>query len=197
MSPRIAMLLGRTVWSRDGDGWKAAAYPSGPSREPIARLAEILRSGPPGKTVALFEPESLSHQFLETPKVDRAAFASLARVRREHPVVEAEDLGWGIEPPEAAGGGAFTTLIHAELTPGLVQVCDACAGARRPLGCAWSAYTAAAAAARVRGRPGRFVLLLTPDYVALAVILGARRSFRSWTGPLSERDGKVVLGLLG
>jgi hypothetical protein len=198
MNPRIAILLGRTVWSRDDDGWKAAAYPSGPSREPIARLAEILGSGPARRTVALFEPESLSHQFLETPKVDRAAFASLARVRREHPVVEAEDLGWGIEPPESTAGGAYATLLHAEFTPGLVQVREACAEARCPLVGAWSAYTALAATApRRAGRGARLALLVTSGYAAVAAIAGSRRWFRSWSGPRSERDLKAVFAALG
>jgi hypothetical protein len=198
MGPRIAMLLGRTVWVREGGAWKHETFPDGPAREPILRLAEVLAAAPPQRGLAVFEPESMSHQAVETPKVSRAAFASLARVRHEHPVVEAEDLGWGIEPPESAPGGAYATLIHAELTPGLVHVREACAQAKCPLDGAWSAYTAAVACARSRpARPGRFVLLLTPDYVAVAAHGGSRRSLRAWTGTLSERDWKTVSGVLG
>lgn len=198
MAPRVAMLLGRTVWIREGGRWNAEAFPAGPAREPAARLAEALSAAPALHTVVVFEPESLSHQPVESPKVDRAGFASLARVRREHPVVEAEDLGWGIEPPETSAGGACATVIHAELTQGLVLIRDALAEVRCPFTGAWSLPTVATALVRARGaRTCRWALLATPDYVAVVSLAGPRRLYRSWTGSFSERDGKSLLGVLG
>jgi hypothetical protein len=39
------------------------------------------------------------------------------------------------------------------------------------------------------------VLLLTPGYVAVSSLGSAKRSFRSWTGNLGERDGKILSGI--
>jgi hypothetical protein len=193
------MILGRTVWTRTSGAWRHETFPAGNSRAPIARLSEILSSPPPQRAVVIFEAESVSHQAVETPKVSRAAFASLVRVRDQHPVVESEDLGWGMEPPDKAPGGSFSTMIHAELTPGLVRLQDACAGARCPLAAAWSAYTVAAACAGPGRSPrtARHVLILAPDFVALASIGGGKRYCRTWMGPLNDRDWKALAGLVG
>ncbi len=195
------MLLGRSVWTRDARGWSRASFEEGgvPGSPAIARLADHLSGLPPGRTVVVFEPEGLAHQSVETPRVSRRVFASLERVRAEHPVVASEGLGWAVEHPEPAQGGTYSTLMHSELTPGLVYLCDACARGSSGLAAAWSAYTAAAACLKPRAPAprARFVLILVPGFVAVAGCAGARRSFRGWPGPMADRDWKAFSALLG
>ena len=57
--------------------------------------------------MVVFEPEGLAHQAVDCPRVGHSVFATLARVRGEHPVVASESLGWGIERPEPARGEAI------------------------------------------------------------------------------------------
>jgi hypothetical protein len=201
MVPRIALLLGRTVWTRDAGGWRHESFESGAGPAPCAvrRLAEILSEATRERTIVVFEPEGIVHQTVETPKVKRAVFATLARVRDEHPVVSSENLGWGVEYPEPGPGGTFVTLLHSELTPGLVHLRDACARAGSQLRAAWSAYTAAAACLKSRtfAPRVRFVLVLIPDFTAIVACGGGKRSFRGWAGPMSERDWKAFSVLIG
>jgi hypothetical protein len=165
----------------------------------VDRLASALSGEPRAQAVAVFEPEGLAHQSTEAPRVGRAVFASLEKVRSEFPVVESETLGWGIEPPEALPGGSFATLVHFELTPGLVRVNEACEASGSRLRSAWSAHTAAVACLRAASRKprSRAVLLLLPDYVAVAGCAPGRRSYRSWPGPLAERDWLAVAAFTG
>lgn len=182
MKPNVVMILGRGRWVRGEDGW--------------ARTEWSARGGRPavGEAVLVYEPDGLGHQVVEAPKASRAVFASLEKVRQEFPVVGSEALGWGIEPPEPAAGGAYSTLLHFELTPGLLDL-TAEAGPRA----AWSAFTVAAAClpARDRGARTRCVLFLLPGFVALAAAGAGKRSFRSWPAPLSERDWGALAFLLG
>jgi len=193
------MLLGRTVWTRDSGGWRREVLHEGAASEPVARLAEVLSDIPSERSIAVFEPDGIAHQTIDTPKVNRAAFASLARVRDQHPVVESENLGWGIEYPDPGPGGVFSTMIHSELTPGLVYVRDACDRAGCPLSSAWSAYTVAAACVKPgRSAPmRRFVLILTTEFCAVAACGGGKRFFKKWVGPMSERDWKAFSGTIG
>ena len=189
------MLLGRTVWTRDDGVWRHQAFfgADGDARNSVTRLAEALSAAPGERMIAIFEPDGISHQTAETPKVSRTAFASLARVRNEHSVVESENLGWGIEYPELGPSGAFSTLIHSELTPGLIHVRNSCARVGSRLSAAWSAYTAAVVCANSGSSApkAKFVLMLIPEYAAVATFGGGKRSFRSWSGPMSERDWKA------
>jgi hypothetical protein len=182
MKTPVIMILGRGLWVRDGGGW--------------ARTEWVPRALRPGlrDAVLLYEPDGLGHQAVEVPRVSRAVFASLEKVRQEFPVVGSEALGWGIEPPEPAAGGAYSTLLHFELTPGLLDL-TAEAGPRA----AWSAFTVAAAClpARDRAARTRCVLFLLPGFVALAAAGAGKRSFRSWPAPLSERDWGALAFLLG
>jgi hypothetical protein len=200
MAPRIIMLLGRTVWTRDAGGWRHETINerAGMPRDSIARLTEVL-SDTRGKRIAvIFEPDGMVHQAVETPKVSRAVFATLARVRSEHSVVESENLGWGIEYPDAGPSGTYTTLIHSELTPGLIHLWDSCIRPGCRLTAAWSAYTVAAASANTgsSSRP-KYVLILAAEFAAVAVCAGGRRSFKAWTGPMTERDWKTLSALIG
>src|ERR1700691_1357216 len=99
MPIRIAMVFGRTIWARNAGVWRSETFDDSgtASRASVARLAEALSSPPAERRIGVFEPEWLAHQSVEVPKVGRAAFAPLARVRNEYPVVESENLGWGIE----------------------------------------------------------------------------------------------------
>jgi hypothetical protein len=182
MKPNVVMILGRGLWARGEDGW--------------ARTEWSARAGRPavGEAVLVYEPDGLGHQVVEAPKASRAVFASLEKVRQEFPVVGSEALGWGIEPPEPAAGGAYSTLLHFELTPGLLDL-TAEVGPRA----AWSAFTVAAAClpARDRAARTRCVLFLLPGFVALAASGAGKRSFRSWAAPLSERDWGALAFLLG
>jgi hypothetical protein len=201
MTPRISMLLGHTVWTRNLRGWSHETLDGGDGAafSAVTRLAEFLSEAPAERTVVVFEPAGVDHQVVEMPNVNRAAFASLARVRNDHPVVESENLGWGIEHPEPGPGGAFSTLIHSEVTPGLILLRDACARAGCRLCAAWPTFTVAIATAR----PGalhvraRIVLILTPGYSAIAAFGGGKRSFKGWVGPMSERDWKALSAIIG
>lgn len=201
MAPRIAMLLGHTVWTRSPRGWRHEALDGGDGAafNAVARLAEFLSEAPAERTVVVFEPAGVDHQVVEMPNVNRAAFASLARVRSDHPVVDSENLGWGIEHPELGSGGAFSTLIHSEVTPGLILLRDACARAGCRLCAAWPAFTVAIATARPGAHPvrARIVLILTPGYSAISAFGGGKRSFKGWVGPMSERDWKAFSAVIG
>src|ERR1700678_3858792 len=111
MVARMALLLGRTIWTRDAGGWRHESLEPGAGLAPRAaeRLAEILSVPAPGRTIVVFEPEGMAHDVVETPRVNRRVFASLARVRGEHPVVVSENLGWGVEYPEPGPGGELVT----------------------------------------------------------------------------------------
>jgi len=201
MAPRIVMLLGRGVWTRGPDGWNHESFTGGAAgtAAAAARLAQILSEGSRGKRVVVFEPEEIAHQSVECPRVSRTVFASLAKVRSEFPVVESGLLGWGIEPPEPVQGGGFSSLIHSELTQGVIQARDACTDARSELVAAWSAYTAAAACIRneqlVVGP--KFVLMLLPEFTAVAVCIPGKRSFKAWVGPMTDRDWRAFSALIG
>jgi hypothetical protein len=196
------MLLGRSIWFRDGASWGRESFDeSGVHTAPaIARLSEILARRCRERTVLVFEPEGIAHQTVETPRVGRKLFASLARVRSEYPVVYSESLGWGIEHPEPAHGGSYSTLMHYELTPGLVHLRDACAQAGSQLHAAWSAYTAAAATylEKTEATPrASFALILVPGFAAVAARAGGRRAFRSWSGAMAERDWRALSAFIG
>ncbi len=201
MTPRIVMLLGRTVWTRDLSGWRheTVGESAGMSRDAVARLADMLSVGTSRRTIAVFEPDGLAHQTAETPKVKRAVFASLARVRSEHPVVESENLGWGIEFPDAGPSGTYSTMIHSELTPGLVHLRDACVRSGCQLPAAWTAYTAAVSCAKSGNSvsKARFALLLTPEFASVAAFGAGKRSFKAWVGKMAERDWKALSALIG
>lgn len=193
------MILGRTVWTREGGAWRSDAVGAGPdpASKAVPGLLEALCIGRGRRAAVVFEPEGMAHPTVETPRVKRAVFASLERIRSEHPVVSSETLGWGIDPPEPGPGGAFCTQIHCELTPGLLGLRDACPRSGFRLGAAWPAFTVAASC--VASRPeasARFVLLLTPDFTAVAAC-GVRRSFRAWTGRMADRDWREAFALMG
>ena len=194
MVPRIALLLGRTVWTRDGGEWLHESLEAGAdlASSAVDRLAALLSHSTTGRTIIVFEPEGMAHQLVETPKVTRRVFASLERVRNDHPVVASENLGWGIEYPEPSPAGELVTQMHSELTPGLIHVRDSCERAESRLIAAWSAFTAGAACLRSRPVPkARFVLILTSGFSAVISCGGGKRSFRSWVGPMLDRDWKA------
>ena len=195
------MLLGRCVWTRGTSGWCRESFDGrgGLANPAIARLAELLSCRCRRRTVVVFEPEGIAHQTVEAPRVSRSVYASLARVRSEHPVVLSEDLGWGIEYPEPVKSGAFSTLMHYELTPGLVHLHDACIHAGSQLSAAWSVFTVATACMKTRfaAQRARIVLILVPEFVAVAIFARGKRSFRRWTGPMADRDWKAVSALIG
>jgi hypothetical protein len=201
MQPDVVLLLGRSIWTRGAGAWRRESFEGGPggAAAAISRLGELLTERPPGGRSLVFEPEGLAHQSLETPKVGRSVFASLARVRSEFPVVGSENLGWGIEEPEATPAGGFSTLLHSELTPGLVRLRDECARGGCRIDAAWSAYTAAVACAKAGIPAGRarFLIILAAEFVAVATRTAGKRSFRAWTGPMSERDWKAFAALIG
>jgi hypothetical protein len=201
MAPRIAMILGRSVWLCDSGGWRRESFDGGGdlANPAVARLAELLSRGCRERTVVVFEPEGLAHQTVECPRVGRSVFATLARVRSEHPVVASESLGWGIEHPEPVQGGGYCALMHSELTPGLVHLHDACSQAGSQLRAAWSAFTAATASPRAGSATSkaRFVLFLLPGFVAVATCAKGRRSFRGWQGAMTDRDWKALFALIG
>lgn len=186
------MLLGRSAWTREPGGWSCLAADD----RGTEALLRGLRRPHTGRTVLVFEPRGMAHPSVETPRVSRKVFATLSRVRSEHPVVCSDTLAWGMEAPETGASGSFETLIHYEMTPGLARVMDDEAGAV-PVDAAWSAFTAAADLARVNaGGAVQSVLFVVPGFVAVAC-LGGRRSFRVWTDPVQERDWSVILGALG
>jgi hypothetical protein len=201
MAPGIVILLGRSIWTRDAGSWRRESFDAGlgGAAEAFARMRAILSADPPRKWTLIFEPEALGHQVVETPKVSRRVFASLAKVRSEFPVVESETLGWGIEVPEPTQGGVFSTLLHAELTPGLSILHDACAPSSSRLEAAWPAYTAAVACVQSSSPASRarFLVILTHDFIAVATCIAGKRSFKSWAGPMAERDWKAFSNLIG
>ncbi len=201
MAPGIIIVLGRCVWTFASGSWRRESFEAGPggTADSFARLEGILSGAPPRRWRLVFEPEALGHHAVETPKVSRSVFASLAKVRSEYPVVESETLAWGIECPESAQGGAYATLLHAEVTPGLARLRDACSRAGSRMEGAWPAYTAAVAAARasVPASNARFLLILADGFSAVATCVAGKRSFRAWVGPMSERDWKAFSSLVG
>lgn len=194
------MLLGRTVWTRGEGGWERdGSQDTVHGRSPVDRLCAAVCSPYAGCTGIVFEPEGLAHQEVEAPKVSRTVFASLAKVRSEYPVVESEDLGWGIEPPEPMPGGSYATMIHYELKPGLARVFEE-RGAENSGFCgAWSLFTAGDALlcslfprARVRT-----LLILLGDFVAVVKCARGKRSFKLWTVPATDRDWKSLCLMVG
>jgi len=201
MATRTFMLLGRSIWLFDGKGWSHESFSRTDDliNPAIARLADMLSRECKVRNVIVFEPEGLAHQTVESPNVRRSVYGTLARVRAEHPVVLSESLGWGIELPEPVPSGAFCTLMHSELTPGLVRLHDACIQAGSRLSAAWSAYTAAAAGMKIdmAAPKARFVIILVPGFAGVAVHARGRRSFRGWTGPMTDRDWEALSTLIG
>ena len=195
------MVLGRGIWSRSQRGWEAEVPggQEGPSSQPLEFLSRVLSQPARGRTVIVFEPRGMAHPASETPRVGRPVFASLARVRSEHPAVSSESLGWGMEPAEPAYGGAYATLLHYEMTPGLVRLHDACARSGSRLSAAWSAYTACSAltSARIGAKRAGWAIFLIPGFTAVACLEPGKRAFRVWAEPMNERDWKVFTGLLG
>jgi hypothetical protein len=195
------MLLGRTVWIRGNSGWESDTSHGLDSRTPALweHLSDRVSRMPSAETTLIFEPDGLAHEEVETPKVNRALFAQLARVRSEHPVVASEDLGWGIEEPESAPGGSYSTLIHHEMVPGLAHVLRAgeVVGSRIPA--AWSLYTAASVCLRdhISGPRSRIALVLVADFVAVAASGAGKRMFKAWSAPMSDRDWKGLAFLAG
>ena len=201
MATHVVMILGSNVWTRDSRGWQlepfelSAEANTGVSR----RLGEIVAESPLLRTVLVFEPREMAHECVETPKVGRAVFASLARIRSDHPVVASMNLGWGIEWPEPMAGGTYSTLIHSELSPGLVYLRDACLQTKCRLVAVWTPYTAIEALLKARSSQYkvRHGIILAPSFVAIATYGLGRRSFRAWAGPLSDRDWKAVSIVIG
>lgn len=201
MAVRIFMLLGRGTWSRGSGKWtcETPGEDGGYAAHPVECLSRMLSRPFRGRTVLVFEPRGMAHPSTETPKVSRSVFASLSRVRSEHPVVSSESLGWGIEPPEPASGGTFATLMHYEMMPGLARLQDSGTRSGCPLSAAWSPFTVGAALSQVRhgAQKVRFVVFLVPGFVGVASLVPGKRSFRAWADPMVERDWKVFSGLIG
>src|SRR5665213_2616994 len=201
MTSRVAILLGRSVWISGSGGWRRRSFDEGSSvtAPAISHLAKYLSEESPARTVLVYEPGEMAHQGVETPNSSRLVFASLAKIRSDHPVVLSERLGWGIEPPEPVQGGAFSTLLHSELIPGLVQLRDACVSGGSRLVAAWPAYTAAAACVKAHApsQRTRFVVILTPEFNAVAICGGGKRMFKGWVGPMSEKDWRTFSTLIG
>jgi hypothetical protein len=196
MGDCAAMLIGRALWLPEGEGWRRAAPATGDAGA-LQLLCEVARTVPIRELSIVYEPDSLSHQSVETPKVRREVFASLARVRSEHPVVASEDLGWGIEPPEPGPGGAYLTQIHSEFAPGLVELAAACDRFGRRLAAAWSAYTVAAQCLKSRGGPrAGTAVILADGHVAVAAC-GAKRSYAAWNGAMTEKDWRAFRAAVG
>jgi hypothetical protein len=196
-----ALILGRTVWKRAPNGRFIEQNDAGAASNSglLARMGDAISTNPSMRTVVVFEPEGISHELVEMPKVDRTVFASLERIRSEHPVVASENLGWGIEIPEPITGGAYSTLIHSEMVSGLAHLKSECTQSKRQMLAAWSAYTVIEAIVRsgkLAPKPTKGIIL-TSGYVAVANCNAARRSFRAWVGPMSDRDWKVFSALIG
>ena len=200
MATSVAFILGRSVWMRESSGWRPEPFEFGTGSNIGAtkRFREFAATHSPCRMVLIFEPFEMVHECIETPKVDRAVFATLARIKRDHPVVAATNLGWGIEWPEPASGGTYSTLIHSEMAPSLVNLKEAFANAKCRLTSAWSGYTAVEALMKSRlTTPGaRYGVVLTCNFVAIATCDIETRSFRSWAGPMAERDWRSLFLLL-
>ena len=201
MTPHVAMLLGNTVWTRSAGGWRheSTSEHGGDASDTISRLATILTEASAERAIVVFEPVGIDHQTVDMPRVNRTAFASLERVRSDHPVVDAENLGWGIESPEPGPGGSYSTLLHSEATPNLIRLRDKCARSGCKLSAAWAAFTVAfemlkSGASMYRAKT---VLVLTQSYSAIAVFGGGKRSYKGWVGPISEREWKIMSALIG
>jgi hypothetical protein len=201
MAFRVVMLLGGSVWTRRESGWRRDTVQIGGVHglSTTDLLAAAVCEPFPQGTLLIYEPEGLVHQEVESPKVGRSVFASLARVKSEYPVVTADDLGWGMEVPEPTPAGSYSTLLHHELTPGLGRIRRACSDAGSRMPAAWSAFTAAAfcLGAHLPDAKVRMVLFLLPGFVAVAVCGGGKRSFKAWPIPLTERDWKVLAFFAG
>ncbi len=193
------MLLGRGVWSCGPSGWirDTAEEQEREGGSPLEALGRLLSLRGPARTVIVFEPRGMSHTPIETPRVSRTVFSSLARVRGEHPAVCSDGLGWGIEPPEPVASGTYMTLLHCEMAPGLRGLCEIAARSGNSVQAAWPVYTAAEALVRTKAepRPSAF-LFLVPGFVAVASLVPGRRTFRAWTEPMQERDWNSLLGVL-
>ena len=152
---------------------------------------------PEKNVILVYEPEGIVHQEVDCPKGNRSVFASISKVRAEYPFVVSEDIGWGMEPPEPVPGGSHSTLVHFELSSGLSQVFNAGAARDVSVAAAWSVFSVADACVRnvVPRTEARASLILLPDFVALAVFDGGKRTFRAWPQPLSERDWKTLVFL--
>jgi hypothetical protein len=190
------MVLGKGLWLRSHGLW-AHEPQEGEAAGVIGRIASEAAKAPGRSYVVIFDPDGMSHQLADTPKVKRAVFATLARSRNEHPVVMSEVLGWGVEPPREGAGGAFSTLLHSELEPGLRDLALSSVALGRNLSAAWSAFTVADECLRLRpGFRTKTVVFLLPGFIATAT-LGTKRSFRSWTGVPSEKDWKSIRAIMG
>lgn len=194
------MILGRTVWKRDSSVWRIEQFDSGGESviDTMARVGELTAESTSTRTSVVFEPEGMAHELLETPNVGRAVFATLARVRNEHPVVTSTNLGWGIEIPGQAANGTYSTIIHSEMAPCLVHLKCSCTKSRCRLLAAWSAYTVIEVVVRSRlaSFRARRGIVITAGFVAVASCNSARRSFRTWVGKMSERDWKAFSALV-
>jgi len=195
------MLLGRTLWRRNEAGWRHETLALAPDfiSSSADRLRACLTEARRDKAVLIYEPDGLAHDGAETPNVSRRDFAKIARIRDDYPAVTSEHLAWGMEPPGPAPGGTYSTVVHSEMTPGLIALRRACAEERVRLVAAWSAYTVAMSilpAGRNSGR-GHSVLFLLPDYVGLARTGGAAPIFKGWTGVMKETDWAEASALLG
>jgi len=190
MSNRVFIILGGTLWRRSDGDWlrEAGASVPGCAADPITRLCEIIRTEPPDPVSVVYEPTGMTHLAVETPNADRRTFASVARIREEHPVVVSEQLAWSIERPWPASGGTFWTLLHGESEPGLSEIHATCSVRRIPLD-AWPAYTVvnAALASSAGGLSVQGMVLVAPGFLA-GIRVGSKPAFKCWTVPPSERE---------
>lgn len=99
-----------------------------------------------GRVIIVWEPFGMTHARVDCPtRVDRKTFAALADVTREHPVVTAENQGWGIETPRA-DGGTVKTWLHAETVPELSAAVLPISEGGSSVTAAWSLATVVLAA---------------------------------------------------
>ena len=194
------MLLGRSLYIRGSKCWQYEQLEAGTGANlrAVGRLCEEASAVSPDRLILIFEPEGMAHESVETPRVNRAVFASLARIRRDHPVVSSFNVGWGIEWPEPAAGGTYSTLLHSELAPGLVHVNETCSNPRRRWSRVWTLYTAIEALLKATPSAAkvRHCIILTSGFSATATYSLGRRSFRSWVGTMSDRDWKTLWTLI-
>jgi hypothetical protein len=194
------MVLGRTLWTRGATSWtpESLEASSAPELGIIARLRDILSTGQSKRVILIFEPEGMAHEVVETPKVGRAVFSTLSRIRSRYPVVLSDNLGWGIEAPEPDSSGIYSTLLHSELVPGLVYLRGRREDKRTHLACAWSIYTASAACLRSfpGARDAKHVVVLLPGFSAISSHEITKRSCRTWPDTMTERDWRTLQGIL-